>query len=126
MVATIDGFLRSPDKAAAAVILERASNDDGVIVKLPGALVSLLSGPEFDDDQTALLLVGFVAGGARPQYATGVKGDDFVAALRGVLAVYHQLGATSPQLDEIAARERDGTLDVWARDWLAAQPDQPD
>ena len=122
MVATIDEFLRSPDKSTAATILVRASNDDGVIVKMPGEIMSLLTGPDIDEDTSAMLLAGFIAGSVRPQYATGVKRDDFVASVRGVLTVYQRLGARSPQLDEAAARDRDGTLDAWARDWLAAHP----
>jgi hypothetical protein len=122
MVASIDGFYAAPTRDAAAPILSRIADDEGVTVKIPGQLMSLLTGPGIDEDTSGLLLTGFTAGVARPQYATGIKRDDFLAGLRGLLSVYRALGVTSAQLDEAAARDRAGTLDAWAHDWLAAHP----
>lgn len=122
MVAVIDGFLAAPTRDVAATILERVANDDGVVVNVPGQLMSLFDGPGIDDASRGLLLMGFTAGTARPQYATGVKRDDFVAGVRGILSVYRALGVSAAQLDEAAARDRAGTLDGWAHDWLAAHP----
>lgn len=122
MVASIDGFLAAPTQDAAAPILSRIANDDGVTVTIPGQLMALLTGPGIDEPTTGLLLTGFTAGAARPQYATGVKRDDFVAGLRGLLAVSRALGVTSAQLDEAAASDQAGTLEGWAHDWLAAHP----
>ena len=75
MVASIDSFLAAPTRDGAAALLPRILNDDGVVVMIPGQLMSLISGPGIDEDTTGLLLTGFMAGGARPQYATGIKGE---------------------------------------------------
>lgn len=122
MVAKIDEFLAVPVEVDAKELLERVSKDSKVAVMIPGGLMELISRPGVDEDATALLLVGFIAGDARTQYASGVKGDDLVAGLRGVLTVYASLNVSLPQLDEVAKHEREGTLPAWADAWKQAHP----
>lgn len=126
-LAVLDGFLADPMHADAAPVLVLVSQRDDVAVIIPGDLMDdLIALDGIDEELQGRLLTGFAAGDARPQLATGVKRDDFVAGLRGLLRVYRASGARAAKLDDMAAHDDDGTLATWAAAWLQAHPKEVD
>ena len=124
-VARIDAFLADPEQGDGAGVIELVSNDRGVYVLIPDQLRPDLFMEVIDERSMGLLIAGFVAGNARPQFVDGVKSDRLTDGMAGALKVYRALKLSTPALGEADEHERNGTLDEWTRTWMANHPNQP-
>lgn len=69
------------------------------------------------------MLVGFRVGNADAQFVCGVKGDNFIEGIRGVLLFYQRFGLNTSTIEADAVAEKNGELVAWAATWQSHKAD---
>jgi len=114
-LAAVEAFLSDPQNADPEPITRYMNDSPDVMV----VIEQELTGDDkatMTEEESALLLVGFIAGNIKAQILRGRKENDPVGGVRGMLAVYAALQASSPslsspKLDDFAKHEAAGTLE---------------
>ncbi len=123
-IAILDAYRADPKPTTAAPALALVSNNHNVEVRLPGDLLSdFLTGPGIDKATSSTLLGGFLVGNVRAQLVAGVKGDNFIERIRGVLLFYQRFGLNTPAIEAAAVAEKNGELAAWAANWQSQRKD---
>ena len=123
-IAILDAYRADPKPTTAAPALALVSSNHDVVTMIPSDLLSdFLTGPGIGKDASATLLGGFIVGNARAQFVAGVKGDNFIEGIRGVLLFYQRLGLTTPTIEAAAVAEKNGELAAWAATWQSQHKD---
>jgi len=112
---------------AATTIMAFVQKSDEVHLSLSKAVVPWLKSKDAPDaDTRSLLLTAYVAGNARAQLQSGKAEDDVYAGWQQVLSTYAQLQHINPtvklpEIDDLKAKEKGGTLHSCATTILAQQ-----
>jgi len=113
--------------AAGTTIMSFAQKSNEVHVSLSKAVAPWYKTREAPDaDTRIMLLTAYVAGNARAQLQSGKAEDDVYAGWQQVLATYDQLRQINPtvklpEIEDLKAKERGGTLRSYAATVLAQQ-----
>ena len=125
-MALVDGFLADPLNTDPKPVLTWAMETSAVMVSVDVSLVSA-GDPALAkyEKSESLLMLGFIAGNAREQLRLGVKQDQPLAGVQGMLTVYKALKVQNPDLsslhcEELLKHENAGTLTDYVNELTAA------